>query len=195
MRKREGIEKRAEQSLEGEAMPETNDVERAYGCVFCVTGKELAVAQHIERVCEDVRAIVARQLRQKTVHGQSHTEERALYLGYVFFDAAAHEDRILGFPKNENILAILRSGKEDWRLYGNDAKFAEWLFSYEGLIPFSEAINEGDRVRIISGPLYDMRGSVVKFDKRHKSAQVAITICNRVVKTWLQFEIVEKIHG
>jgi transcription antitermination factor NusG len=172
---------------------EANDVERAYGCIFCVTGKEMAVAQHLEHVCEDVSAIVARQLKRKTVHGKTHVEENALYPGYIFFEASVHEEGIPGFQKNENIFSVLRSGKNDWRLYGNDAKFAEWLFSYDGLIPFSKAVNEGDRVRIVSGPLFDMQGLVVKFNKRHKSAQIALTLCNRVIKTWLQYEILDKV--
>ena len=175
-------------------MSEADSTERAYGCVFCVTGKELAVAQHIERTCEDVRAIVARQLKMKTFHKESHTEEKALYPGYVFFKAPADGERVPRLEKNENILAILGSDKGDWRLYGNDAKFAEWLFLYDGLIPFSKAVNEGDRVKIISGPLFEMLGRVVKFDRRHQSAQVAITICNRVIKTWLQYEILDRIQ-
>jgi len=176
-------------------MPETNDIGRAYGCVFCVTGKESIAARHIERACDNVRVIVGRQLKLKTIHGQSRTEEKALYPGYVFFEAPAHNEIVQRFPKDENILSILKSEEGDWQLYGNDARFVEWLFSYDGLIPFSKAYKEGDWIRIIEGPLLDLQGKIVRFDKRHKSAQVAMTFCNRVIKTWLHFDIVDKMQG
>jgi len=172
---------------------ETAGEEGAYGCIFCVTGMELAAVQHIQRVCDDVHVIVARQFQQRTIHGKSHVAESLLFPGYAFFEASAREDVINRFPKHESILSILKTADGDWRLYGDDAKLVKWLFSYDGLLPLSQACKEGDWVRIIDGPLLDMQGKIVHFDKRHKSAQVAITFCNREIKTWFQFELVEKI--
>lgn len=172
-------------------MSETSD-ERAYGCAFCVTGAELAAAQHIQRSLENVRAIVARQLKKKTVHGATHSEEIILYPGYAFFEAPSQADGILGLPKHESILSILKAENGDWRLYGEDAKLVEWLFSYGGLLPLSQACKEGDFVRITGGPLLDLQGRVLRFDKRHQSAQVAVTFCNRVIHAWFQFEVLEK---
>lgn len=173
-------------------MFKTDENRRAYGCIFCVTGKELAVVRLIERVCEDVRAIAARQLKRMTVHGESHLEDKILYPGYVFFEAPVHAETLERFPRDANILSVLKSGNDDWQLYGEDAKLVEWLFSYEGLLPISKAYKEGDWVQITSGPLMDLAGQIVRFDKHHKSAQVAITFCNRPVAFWLNFEFVDE---
>ena len=35
----------------------------AYGCVFCITGKENIVAECIEKTCPGVRATAARQMK------------------------------------------------------------------------------------------------------------------------------------
>ena len=173
-------------------MSEAKSVERAYGCVFCVTGKELAVVRHIERACDDVRAAVIHQVKLKTSHGEAHTEETTLYPGYVFFDAPAHEAMVQRLPNDENIISVLESVPGEWRLCGDDAKLVKWLFSYHGLLPMSTAYREGDWIQVVSGPLLDLQNKIVHFDKHHKSAQVEVTFHNRVIKTWLQFELIGK---
>lgn len=35
----------------------------AYGCLFCMTGKEQSVAERVQTVCPDVRAITMRKIR------------------------------------------------------------------------------------------------------------------------------------
>ena len=165
---------------------------RAYGCIFCITGKEAAVADRIQKTCSDVRAIVARQHKIKSVQGKKHIEEIALFPGYVFFNASTDLEVASLFPK-ENTFAILKTELGDWRLYGADARFAQWLFSYDGLISFSKAYQEGDRIRIISGPLKDLEARITHIDKRNESGKVAIQFCNREISAWLGFEIVEKI--
>jgi len=189
---REDIGKGAERSLAGEALSATDAIGRAYGCAFCITGKEQAVAQYVEQVCDDAHAIVARKAVLKTVQDEAITVDKILYPGYVFFEAPAHgEHRI---PQNANIISILASsGTGDWRLYGEDAKLVKWLFSYDGLLPFSQAIKEGDFVRILSGPLKDTETNIICFDKHRERALVAVTFCNRLVKTWLKYEILEKM--
>ena len=174
-------------------MSETSETGHVYGCVFCVTGKEVNAARLIEWACEGIRVTVARQLMQKTVHGITHAEEKALYPGYAFFEAPAGKDIVRKFPKDKSILSVLKSETGDWRLYGNDAKHAQWLFSYDGLIPVSKACKEGEWVRIISGPLLSLQGQILHFDKHHRSAQVAISFCNRVIKTWFQYELIEPV--
>lgn len=179
-------------SLDGEAMSEKGETKLAYGCIFCVTGKELAVARHIEQTCDDVRVVVARQIIRKSVQGKTHTEETILFRGYIFFEAPEHKEPIRRFT-NENIISVLTSETGDWRLYGNDAKLAQWLFSCDGVLSLSKAYQEGDRIRISSGPLKDLEGWILRIVKRDRSAQVAVPFCNRVAKIWLGFEIVEKI--
>lgn len=167
------------------------DQSKAYGCIFCVTGKERSVARLVERAC-DVRTIVARQQKYKTVQGVSLLEEKILYPGYIFLETQIDTELFRALPKDADILTVLRSESGDWRLYGNDEKLVGWLFSYDGLLPISQARKEGDWVRIASGPLLDLSGQIVRFDKHHKSAQVAVTFCNRPVKFWLNFEILER---
>jgi len=178
--------------LEGEALSEASDVERAYGCVFCVAGKEEAIAHRIEQVCGNVRTVVARQHKRKSEQGKTRIEDAILFPGYVFFEAPTGLEAVLKFPK-ENVFSVLKTESGDWQLYGDDAKFAQWLFSYDGLIPFSKAYQEGDLIRIITGPLKDFEGWITHIDKRNKNGKVTVQFCNREISVWLGFEIVEKV--
>lgn len=173
-------------------MSTTDEVKWSYGCVFCVTGKEAFTAQRIEQTCGDVRTVVARQLKIKSDHGKKRTEEVILFPGYVFFHTPAGSEIISMFPK-DNIYTVLKSESGDWQLYGEDALLVKWLFSYGGLISFSKAYQEGDRIKIISGPLKDLEGQILRIDRRNQSGKVAIPFCNRVINAWLGFEMVKQI--
>ena len=47
----------------------------AYGCVFCITGKENIVAECIEKTCPGVRATAARQMKHKSVNGKKSRKQ------------------------------------------------------------------------------------------------------------------------
>lgn len=77
---------------------------------------------------------------------------------------------------------------------GADERFVRWLFRYEGLLSLSQAYREGDRIRIVSGPLKDMEGRIRRIDKRGLSGQVILSFNGRDILIWLEFELVEPIE-
>ena len=107
----------------------------AYGCVFCITVKENIVAECIEKTCPGVRATAARQMKHKSVNGKKSRQEGVIMPGYVFFEAESSVEPKLGFP-SENIIRVLTTEKNQWRLIGGDRQFVEWLLSYNGLLDF-----------------------------------------------------------
>lgn len=179
------------QGSEGEAMSQANRNDLAYGCIFCITGKEKQVAKGIERACKDVRTVVARQTKYITEKGQKSTVEAVLFPGYIFFMAPSELEVSRVFPK-ENITAIMGAKSGGWHLYGKDEQFAKWLFSYEGILPLSKAYQVGDRVHIQSGPLKDLEGYIVRVDKRNRSGLVALRFGDTWIKSWMGFEWVDE---
>lgn len=183
---------------EGEAMPLntscTQNDNVGYGCIFCVTGKETMVADNIARVCGDIEVCVARQMKRKTVNGRTSMVEATLFPGYVFIKAPRKCDILAHLPR-DGMLCVLTSGDREWQLYGQDEIFARWLFDRGGRFDFSTAYQEGDRIRIVSGPLKDFEGHILKIDKRSRNGQVELTFSNRTFKIWLGFEIVSKVQA
>lgn len=163
----------------------------AYGCLFCRTGKEKSVAERIQAACPDVRAITMRKIRYRTCNKVKWTEEAIVLPGYVFFQAPSYIEPIQTFPA-ENVIRILTMGK-NWRLQGADAQFVRWLFRYDGLMGLSGAYRDGDRIRIVSGPLKDMEGKIRRVDKRGCSGQVTLSFDGKEITVWLSFELIDRI--
>lgn len=165
---------------------------RAYGCVFCITGKEQEVAERIQLVCPEVRATAVVQEKYKSVCGRKSKVKAVVLPGYVFFDAPDDPDAVLHFPMVD-IIRILKGNGLHWQLTGDDHEFARWLFSCQGCLAFSTAYREGDRIRILSGPLKDMEGMITRVDKRGRSGQVTVRFFDREVRLWLGFDLVEEL--
>ena len=164
-----------------------------YGCLFCVTGREEMVAERIRLNCTGIHAVTMRKMKYRTSRGIKSSEESLLLPGYVFFRADANANPICDLPKID-VIRILTTGVGEWRLCGGDRRFAEWLFQYDGLLDFSKAYCEGERIRIIAGPLKDMEGKIVRIDKRGRSGQIIVDFHDRPIAIWLGFELVDTIR-
>ena len=191
---------RSERS-EGEAVRENTEMqsevsgdneqpqEMAYGCLFCITGKEQSVAEQIQTSCPGVRATTMRQLKYRTCKKVKTREEVILLPSYVFFEAPSSMEPSAEFPPR-NIIRVLSMDHGIWQLRGEDERFAKWLFQYDGLLGFSQAYREGDRIRIVSGPLKDMEGKIKRVDKRGMSGQVILSFHGKEIAVWLGFELI-----
>lgn len=165
----------------------------AYGCLFCKTGKEQSVAEQIQVTCPNVRATTMRQMKYRTCKKVKTREEAILLLSYVFFEAPSSMEPSIEFPM-QNVIRVLSMDSGIWQLQGEDERFVRWLFQYDGLLGFSKAYKEGDRIRIISGPLKDMEGKIRRVDKRGMSGQVILSFYGKDVPVWLGFELVRTIQ-
>lgn len=170
-------------------MPEREEM--AYGCVFCLTGKEQSVAEGIMQVCPEVKTVVAKVEKYKTVHGKKLRVMEIFLPGYLFFLAPKDLNPLSSFPR-DGLIRILTEEDHEWRLSGENARFAHWLFQYDGCLSFSQAYKLDDWIHIASGPLKDMEGRITKIDKRGLSGQVKLEFGGKTLMTWLSFELVEK---
>ena len=108
-------------------------------------------------------------------------------------DAQAPADAdVSALSELQDMIRILSMDAGVWQLQGEDERFARWLLGYDGLLSFSQAHREGDRIRILRGPLKDMEGRIVRVDKRGRSGQVLLNFNGREIAVWLGFELVEE---
>lgn len=167
--------------------------EDVYGCIFCPTGKETNVARQLELFCPGVKATAVRQEKHQTENGVHSKIEKVVMSGYVFFRAKEEFD-IAPIMHRAGALRVLKEENGQWRLFGENERFARWIFRYDGLLSFSKAYREGTRIRMISGPLKDMEGKITKVDKRGRSGQVTFAFNGREMKVWLGFDLVEALE-
>lgn len=162
----------------------------ACGCLFCITGKECLVAMRVRTLYPEIRAVAVRKEKHLTREGRKLRAEAVLLPSYVFFEAPADAD-VSALAELQDVIRILSMDAGVWQLRGGDERFARWLLSYDGLLSFSQAHREGDRIRILRGPLKDMEGRILRVDKRGRSGQVLLNFNGRDIPVWLGFELVE----
>ena len=75
-----------------EAEQEVAQDDKEYGCIFCITGQEFAVAQRLEKAIPGLKAISPVKLRYRRIDGVAHEEKVILFPGYVFFEVQAVSD-------------------------------------------------------------------------------------------------------
>ncbi len=171
-------------------MPVT--MENDYACLFCITGREAAIARRIEQLESGYRATAVQMVKRKSVQGVTTCTNTVMLPGYVFVEIPKECGFAPYHLRMEGVLSVLTTVDGEWRLFGQDRVFAAWVFAQEGLIAFSTAYCEGDRIRIMSGPLKDLEGYITKVDKRNKSGQVCLRVGDREIRVWLAFDLVEK---
>lgn len=160
----------------------------AYGCLFCQTGQEQNLAALINRVNPEIKAFAAMQEQFRTLRGRKTLVEKVWMPGYVFFSApweTAIDDAI---PK-DHVIRILTTDRGVWQLYGDDERFVRWLCRYGGMLGLSQAYEEGRRIRILSGPMKDLEGHILRVDRRGHSGQVTLEFCGKTTLVWLCFDL------
>jgi len=164
--------------------------EEKYGCIFCLTGKEMTVAQEINRIFPEVHAFAVLMEKPRTENGHHYRVTETMLPGYVFFRAPS-DFQAVGMLHRQDVIRVMRDETHDWHLVGQDAQFAQFLSENAGALGFSKARQVGDRVVIVSGPLKELEGYIKKVDKRGRSCFVEIPMKDRTIRKWMGYEMVE----
>ena len=168
-------------------MPERAEQTR-YGCLFCRVGSEQRVADDLKEKNPAIEAIAPMKLRY---HRKNQTDERMiLFPGYVFIRADA-DCNLFQESRHRYVYRVLSDAEHDWRLSGSDASMAQRLFEVNGVIDYSKAYYENDRIRIADGFLKDYEGDIVRVDRRSRTVQIRVRLPEREVLVWLGFELLE----
>lgn len=163
-----------------------------YGCLFCMTGKEEQAAQNVRRISACIRTLTVKRQKRKKINGRTQTVEEICFPGYVFVESE-EEDAMTFSTRGLGVMKLYAPTEKKWMLHGEDENFARWVFSRDGLISFSKAYTEGDRIKIQSGPLKDLEGYISRIDKRNQNGQICLEFQNRVIKLWLGYELIDLV--
>ncbi len=176
-------------------MAQTARGERQYGCLFCRSGSEERVLCDVKRLHPEAEGVVPRRKRMRRMGGMAVEEETVLFPGYVFFrleDDGRRPDFLLRARESYRLLA---DADGDWRLSGADRAMAESFFETGGVVGFSRAYYEGDRIRVVDGMLKAYEGCIERVNRRARTAQVRIDLQGKTMRVWLGFELIETGAG
>ena len=164
-------------------------------CLQTMGGKEIELAREINILYKDkeVLALPFLRITHKSKNGIKSTFQKVMLPGYVF----------LYLPKDSKPFEIRSGGvsfhfvsnveKNDYVLHGSDEKYAQWIFNSGGIIGMSKAIKVNGKVRVISGPLYNMVGNIKEYSKKNRNCKIEIILFGRLISMWLPFQWVEEV--
>ena len=168
---------------------EDNAVVR-YGCVFCRSGSEEAVARYIGLLYSPIVAFNVYQEKHKSTNGKRSIIRERILPGYVFFATDKHCPVDL-FLSISALLKVLRYSNKEWILDGLDAKYAKWIIDNEGIIRVSEAKRVGDKVIFTSGYLKNYYGNIIKIDKHNRNCLTQLAFGGVSYRRWIPFVFVD----
>ncbi|MEA5060478.1 MAG: transcription termination/antitermination NusG family protein [Candidatus Pelethousia sp.] len=158
-------------------------------CVSCDAGSENVLKSDLERQLQNTCVLFPLIDREELKNGVWTIKTRPLLPGYVFiysrepiephaFYHCQRVNRLLGYAESEH---------SEYILSGGDLDFAQWVLCYEGHISVSRAMLVGDKTQVIDGPLKAYEGEILKIDRRHRSALVAVKVGEMTKNVWLSF--------
>lgn len=166
-------------------------------CIFCLTGKEESVARSLQN--QGFGFLIPYSQRLVVKQGLSVNEQRKLFPGYVFIETDTFTpQQEVGVRHTEDVIKILSYlsyENKSYALVDQDRTFLEWLWKKNGTIEISHVFKEGDKLRIIDGPLKDREGSIVSINLKRRCVAMQVANSNILGKIWCSIEIVEKIDG
>ena len=164
-------------------------------CLQTMGGKEIELAREINILYKDKEALALPFLRitHKSKNGIKSTFQKVMLPGYVFLYLPKDSKPFEIKPGGVSFHFVSNVEKNDYVLHGSDEKYAQWVFNSGGIIGMSKAIKVNGKVRVISGPLYNMVGNIREYSKKNRNCRIEITLFGRLISMWLPFQWVEEV--
>jgi transcription antitermination factor NusG len=156
-------------------------------CIFCKASQESKVETFLQSIGNNV--ITALVERNIVKNGKLVKEFRSIIPGYVFFENDFEPDwnEICKF---KNIYYPLQYSDNKKILRDKDLHFVKWLKGNNGKINISKAMEIGNKIKIMEGPLKELEGQIVKINKKQKCAGIKLEGDGIKNTIWLSYELI-----
>ena len=162
-----------------------------YGCISCRSGCEDRLKMELKDKYQDMDVIFPKRKRIRRIGGAAFEEETGLFPGYIFFSTREEGLNLRDIFLKEYAFKLLRDPDGDWPLKDRDKAFAEMLFAEGGVIGFSQAFYEGDKIRIADGFLKNYEANIIRVNRRAKTAEVSVQLRGKSMTMWLGYELLQ----
>ncbi len=172
-----------------------------YYCLFCRAGAEKTFSKNLRFLlcrdypsCDEFSVMFPVRLISERKNGQWKSKEQPLLPGYVFLYLNDDDPfPSLQVRQCDGFYRVLKYTDGSTDLRGPDREYAHWIRSHGGVLkPSKVSFDAGNMITVISGPLKDMQGKVVKLDKHKKRVIVAFEFAGEIREVNLSVEFVSK---
>lgn len=160
---------------------------KAYGCINVKVGDEHKVANMIHSIFPEVETCVVKQVKHRSRQGIKTYIYDIMLPGYILF-YTKEDAPVSQFMRITSVQHIVIYDDSKWHLRGDDLFYAKWVFDNKGTIGISDVFIENDEIVINEGPLKDMKGRIIRIDKRNRNALVSLGFRQQSFNVWLAFE-------
>ena len=175
-------------------------------CLFCEPGSAKYVRAAMPQIypCRAIspKTIQHRRKPQRRSSKDSPNEqpkkteyedvERDLLPNYVFLYFEEEKAKPYQYYLIDGVIRCLRDSSGQYELTGPDRDFALMLLEKDGVIGKTEVYEEGDRIRIREGAFLNVETQILKVDRRSHRIQIELPFAGRPVRTWVEYEMIEK---
>ena len=141
-------------------------------------------------ILEDI--FVPKHVRLKKYRGEWRRETRPLYSGYVFMvtgDPQALEKALIKVPGRHE---LLKADNIILTVSDEEKAFINRIAGRDNIVDISVGYKEGDKIKIVSGPMLGLEGNIVHVDRHKRLVTVNMSLFGRSVKTTLGLELTYK---
>lgn len=161
-----------------------------YYCLYCKVGEEAKSIAFLEKKIkqklkdDEYEFLFPQRIVMEKKKGKWNKVKRPLLPGYFFACSDCDLREIKPFMREiPNFYGCLHYSDGTCILRGSDAEYAVWAFSNEGVIqPSQFKLETNKKVKVISGPLKDMKGTIYKVEKKHMKVWVKIPFGDNIFK-------------
>lgn len=172
-----------------------NNTSQSWHAIFVSTGQEEKAKKALKTTFGDEMKFLVpkRELRERK-KGKWHKVKRKLFPGYVLLKGNITTDRYYRMKQIPMLTKLLRDEDGALKIDEKELKLLKILIDNEdGDIGISTAYKENDKVKVTSGPLVGLEGSIESIDKRKGRAKVRIDFLGQTRIVQLGIQLVDKI--
>ncbi len=159
-------------------------------CLFCETMKCASLKRKIEQF-SDCHVIQPKVVQHTWSGGQMIDRENDLLPGYLFLYSEERLEEFYPLRRLDGVLRILGNRDDGYALNGADRQFALVLLSLGGVIGKTPVYEEGQTIRLADRAFAGIEVKILKVNHRNKRLQIELPFADTLVKTWIEYEMVE----
>lgn len=158
-------------------------------CLFCLTAKQNDMEKLISRVypCMVVNTKITQKLWKR---GTAKYVKHLLLPGYLFLYSEERLD-LSEVSRFTGVIRVLKNEDMSYELRDRNEEFARWIYRNGGEIAVSKAVREGDRIRVVQGPMADFTGTLLRVNKSRQRAEIAFEFDGIERRMWLSFDWID----
>ena len=165
--------------------------------IWTTTGREEYTRDLIQKfVLPDLynRLVIPYRRKKHFQNGKSFIVENIVFPSYLFVETNCIKDFVTALNTLPGFSVVLHTDDFYSPVYDHEVNLLMKLMNDHDVIDMSTGYMEGEKIRIVSGPLRGFEGQIKKVIRRRGIAILELNIFNRPTEARLGLELIEKPH-